>query len=121
MQPHCASRSAFQPSHAHSRSSVARLRLLLLTCVLLLQLFALTQHHHDLASQTDDCPSCVLTGHFSSGGSLALPAIPTSYLVLLHIVAPILPATTLLVLSRYLFPLPLPPPSSRLRKSKATI
>lgn len=110
MQSHCVYRSVCMPTHARMRTWAARLRLLLLACVLLLQLFALTQHHHDLASQTDDCPSCVLTGHFATGGNLVLPTIPASYLVLLQIVDPILPATTLLVLPRYLFPLPLSPP-----------
>lgn len=96
------------PGHLHNVA--VRLRLLVLVGILLVQLFALTQHHHDIGTQSDDCPSCVLNGHFSTGGNSILPAMPASYLVLLQVVERAQPVSVAPVLPRYLFPLPLSPP-----------
>jgi hypothetical protein len=52
---------------------------------LLIQLIALTQHHHDLASHPDDCEACYIIALSSGGGTppiysaiLALPFIQVS-------------------------------------------
>ncbi len=72
--------------------------LVLMALVIGLQLVAVTQHDHGALSQSPDCASCLVTGHF--GGVLPVPpvlvlanvALLMGLLLLLR--APGLPAST---------------------------
>jgi hypothetical protein len=67
MQPTC----KLIPSWTRLRRTL----LVLFTLLLCLQLYALTQHHHDLSQQHDDCPACNLAADFSGGMASIPPAV----------------------------------------------
>ncbi|MHB1175101.1 MAG: hypothetical protein ACYCZJ_08260 [Sulfuriferula sp.] len=55
-----------------------------LAALLSLQLIALTQHHHDLSTQQDNCAACNLALHFSGGTPTIAVALPLMALVLAY-------------------------------------
>ena len=58
------------------RSTLLRRTLFaLLTALLCLQLYALTQHNHALDKSSDNCPACTLAGHFSGGTPTITPTL----------------------------------------------
>jgi hypothetical protein len=59
----------------------------LFALVLAWQLFASTQHHHDLSRHQDNCPSCELNLHFSGGTHASIPAMPLLVLMLISFIA----------------------------------
>lgn len=58
-----------------------------LAVLLSLQLVALTQHHHDLSTQQDDCPACNLATHFSGGTPAIAAVLPMVALILVYWIA----------------------------------
>lgn len=68
-----------RPQHRprqHARPAWAAWLARLLVVVLLVQLFALTQHDHPLAAQSQHCHACALHAQPHAGPPLALPAPP---------------------------------------------
>lgn len=58
-----------------------------LAALLSLQLIALTQHHHDLSTQQDNCAACNLALHFSGGTPTIPVALPLMALILAYWIA----------------------------------
>jgi hypothetical protein len=86
-----------------SRSTLLRRTLFaLLTALLCLQLYALTQHHHDLSQHSDDCPACNLAADFSDGvpsvaSAVVLVALAVAYWLATHSLPVVYPARRLRV------------------------
>ena len=58
-----------------SHSTLKRSVLIFLAALLSLQLFALTQHHHDLNTTTDHCAACQLGHNFTGDPPVASNAL----------------------------------------------
>jgi len=79
MQPNC----KLKPTKLRLRSVLN----FSLAVLLSLQLVALTQHHHDLSSQQDNCPACNLASHFSGGTPAVVATLPMAALILAYWIA----------------------------------
>ncbi len=88
----------------------SRLRVWLLALVFLVQLFAVSLHHHQVGVNADDCPSCLLAGQIATGSTPTLPSVPQSWLIFLRVVVPQSPISSVIRTADFLFPLPLAPP-----------
>ncbi len=100
-----------RPARTHALPWTRQAVFLSLVLLLLWQLFALTQHHHDLTAQDDDCPACVLTLHYSGPGQDIQPVLPRVGLVLNWVLPALAPLRQRIHLPfSFLAPLPLAPP-----------
>ncbi|MHB1676648.1 MAG: hypothetical protein ACYCSS_03780 [Sulfuriferula sp.] len=100
----------FDRDFLKTRFLLRRVLFFLLAVLLSLQLFALTQHHHDLSTQSDHCSACQLANNFT-GDPPVMPAVFLlttlflAYFILLHALQIDHP-----VLHRHLRPLSQAPP-----------
>ncbi len=79
MQPNC----KLKPTKLRLRSVLN----FFLAVLLSLQLVALTQHHHDLSTQQDNCPACNLAIHFSGGTPTIVAVLPMVALIFAYWIA----------------------------------
>lgn len=81
-----------------------------LAALLSLQLIALTQHHHDLSTQQDNCAACNLALHFAGGTPTIAVVLPLMALILAYWIATHPVRVVDLVPRRHVRPLSQAPP-----------